>query len=221
MSEGLSYDLVVLTTAVNRPQLHSSVFKNIDKILDGYNCKWIISIDEILDEPQNETRDNFHKILNYDNINLTIRDYSNKASRMSWYKSVKYCINQGHKYNASVGYLWLEDDWNFNSDRSIKHHLNSISNLSTESYFISLANRGNELNFNPSIWSKDLYEKYMFKKINLAKPDSTGGNAERFVVYDNQSPESMENINSYGVSLFEDVGRQWADKQISGKRTFN
>ena len=107
MSEGLSYDLVVLTTAVNRPQLHSSVFKNIDKILDGYNCKWIISIDEILDEPLNETRDNFYKILNYDNIDLTIRDYSNKASRMSWYKSVKYCINQGYKYNPSLGYLFI------------------------------------------------------------------------------------------------------------------
>jgi len=221
MSKSLNYDIVILTTAVTRPQLHSSVFKNIDKILDGYNCKWIISIDKILDASLEETRDNFFEILNFDNIDLTIREYSNEASRMSWYESVKYCINQGYEYNPSIGYLWLEDDWSFNSDKSLKHHINSIKDLSDKSFFISLANRSGELNFNPSIWSNDLYKKYMFTKINSVKPDDTGGNAERFVVYKDKNPESMEEINSYNISLFEDVGRKWADNKISGKRTFN
>ena len=221
MSKSLSYDIVILTTAVTRPQLHSSVFKNIDKILKDYNCKWIISIDKILDASLEETRDNFFKILNFDNIDLKIREYTNDASRISWYKSVKYCINQGYKYTPSLGYLWLEDDWAFNSDKSLKHHINSIDNLSDNSFFISLANRSKELNFNPSIWSKNLFIKYMFTKINSVIPDETGGNAERFVVYDGNKPESMNGINKYGISLFEDVGREWANNQISGKRTFN
>tara|TARA_R100001591_G_C4345310_1_gene181738 strand:+ start:1393 stop:2058 length:666 start_codon:yes stop_codon:yes gene_type:complete len=221
MSKSLNYDIVILTTAVTRPKLHSSVFKKINKILDGYNCRWIISIDKILNTSLNETRDNFFKILNYKNIDLTVRKHSNDASRMSWYKSVKYCINQGYKYNPSLGFLWLEDDWTFNSNKSLKHHIDSINNLPSKSFFISLANRSKELNFNPSIWSNDLYKKYMFTKINLAKPDDTGGNAERFVCYDNQSPESMKKINSHNFSLFEDVGRHWASEQISGKRTFN
>ena len=221
MSKSLSYDIVILTTAITRPQLHSSIFKNIDTILKDYNCKWIISIDKILDTSLEETKDNFFKILNFDNIDLTIREYTNEASRMSWYKSVKYCINQAYKYNPSLGYLWLEDDWTFNSDKSLKHHINSIENLSDKSFFISLANRSHELNFNPSIWSNDLYQKYMFKKINSVTPDETGGNAERFVVYENGKPESMKEINSYNISLFKDVGREWANKEISGNRTFN
>ena len=61
----------------------------------------------------------------------------------------------------------------------------------------------------------------MFTKINSVIPDETGGNAERFVVYDGNKPESMNGINKYGISLFEDVGREWANNQISGKRTCN
>ncbi len=221
MSKSLSYDIVILTTAVTRPKLHSSVFKNIDTILKDYNCKWIISIDKILDASLEDTKDNFYKILNFKNINLTIREDSNDASRMSWYKSVKYCINQGIKYKPTLGYLWLEDDWTFNSDKSLKNHINSINDLSNKSFFISLANRCGELNFNPSIWSNDLYQKYMFSKINSVVPDETGGNAERFVVYKDNKPESMDGINKYNIPLFEDVGRKWANKEISGKRTFN
>ena len=223
MTKNLNHDIVILTTSVTRPELHSSVFSNIDKFLDGYNCKWIISIDKVLGGSLKETKDNFNKILDYDNIDLTIRDHSNEASRMSWYKSVKYCINEGYKYNPSFGYLWLEDDWTSNFDKSLKQHISSINNLSDKNFFISLVNRDNELNFNPSIWSVDLYEKYMLSKINSAKPDETGGNAERFVVYtrDNKGPEPMENINSYGLPLFRDVGRNWSSKQMHGRRTFH
>lgn len=223
MIKNLNHDIVILTTSVTRPELHSSVFSNIDKFLDGYNCKWIISIDKVLGDSLKETKDNFYKILDYDNIDLTIREHSNEASRMSWYKSVKYCINEGYKYNPSFGYLWLEDDWTFNFDKSLKEHINSINNLSDKNFFISLNNRPHELNFNPSIWSVDLYEKYMLSKINAAKPDETGGNAERFVVYtkDTKSPEPMGNINSYGLSLFRDIGRNWSSKQMHGRRTFH
>ena len=37
MSKSLSYDIVILTTAVTRPKLHSSVFKNINKIVTYFN----------------------------------------------------------------------------------------------------------------------------------------------------------------------------------------
>ena len=101
MIKNLNHDIVILTTSVTRPELHSAVFNNIDNFLNGYNCKWIISIDKVLGGSFKETTDNFYKILDYDNIDLTIRDYSNEASRMSWYESVKYCINEGYKYNPS------------------------------------------------------------------------------------------------------------------------
>ena len=223
MTKDSNYDIVILTTSVTRPELHSLVFNNIDNFLDGYNCKWIISIDKVLDGSLKETKDNFYKILDYDNIDLEVRDYSNEASRMSWYKSVKYCINEGYKYKPSFGYLWLEDDWIYNFDTTLKNHISSINNLSDKNFFISLNNRPHELNFNPSIWSVDLYEKYMLSKINTAEPDETGGNAERFVVYttDNKIPEPMENINSYGLSLFRDIGRDWSGKQMNGRRTFH
>ena len=227
MSEKLNYDIVILTTSVTRPELHSSVFSNIDKFLDGYNCKWIISIDKVLGGSLKETKDNFYKILDYDNIDLTIRDHSNEASRMSWHKSVRYCIEEGYKYNPSFGYLWLEDDWTSNFDKSLKQHVSSIDNLSQENFFISLVNRGGQLNFNPSIWSKDLFKKYMYDKITTL-PTPPIPNAERLCVYTNleygyteKKPESVSNINTYGLSLFKDVGRNWSSKQMHGRRTFH
>ena len=51
-------------------------------------------------------------------------------------------------------------------------------------------------------------------------PDN-GGNAERACVYNNQKPEPCEHINMIKLSVFQDIGRNWASKEISGQRTFN
>ena len=215
----MKYDLVILTTACSRSELHNISFKDIKKFLSGYKCKWIIRIDQIKDETAEVTSKNFKKILSADNIDLEVHISERNASRISWFKSVKFIINKGYEYKPKIGYFWLEDDWGQLNDTPLQELINK-TNFSSNS-FLSLANRKGELNFNPSIWSYDLYSHYMHYKINHEIMPDNGGNAERACVYNNQKPEPCEHINMIKLSVFQDIGRNWASKEISGQRTFN
>lgn len=220
----MNYDLVILTTACSRSKLHNISFGKIKNFLKGYKCKWVIRIDQIKDELPEITSENFKKILSSDNIDLEIYTSERTAGRISWFKTVKFCINEGYKYNPKIGYFWLEDDWIQNSDVTLKELLNN--NSLPKSYFLSLANRKGELNFNPSIWSPDLYKKYMYDKINNAVMPYDGGNAERACTYigdstgKNLKPEPCNSINMFTLNVFKDIGRDWAKNNISKERTF-
>ena len=61
----------------------------------------------------------------------------------------------------------------------------------------------------------------MYHKINKEIMPDNGGNAERACVYNKDKPESCSGINMGGSKIFQDIGRNWAKKNISGKRTFN
>jgi len=216
MNKNNDYDLVILTTACSRSELHSTVLSNIPSFLEGYKCKWIISIDEVLGEPSNVTKKYLQQLLTADHIDLEIVASGRKASRFSWFESVKFCINKGFEYKPKLGYFWLEDDWQVNTSKPLSTYVNKVLDRS----YISLSNR-NELSFNPCIWSIDLFKKYMYEKINNHIPSGNGGNAERVCVYKNKSPEPVNNINMIKYNIFSDAGRTWASKNIKGKRTFH
>lgn len=213
--EDNNYDFVVLTTACSRSDLHKYALSDVPEFLSDYKCKWIISVDEIEESPE-WTIENLYNILDSDNINLKIRSSGRKAGRISWFKSVKWCINEGFNYKPKHGYLWLEDDWKLSTTDKLSKSFSSID----DNTYISLVNR-TELNFNPCIWSVDLFEKYMYQKINNEVMPENGGNAERACVYNGSRPESTANINMCKLKLFHDVGRQWAANNIKGKRTFH
>jgi len=221
--EDNKYDFVILTTACSRSELHSKVLSDIPKFLFGYKCKWIIRVDELI-ESIDVTIKNLQQILQDDHIDLEIKSSNRKAGRISWFKSVQWCINEGIKYTPKYGYFWLEDDWKLNSQLSLKEMFSPPEN--NYNYYISLANR-NDLNFNPCIWSIDLYKVYMHNKINTSTMPEDGGNAERTCVFigdemgKNLSPEPTTNIQMKKMNLFYDVGRDWANNNINGKRTFN
>jgi hypothetical protein len=215
------YDLVILTTACSRSKLHTHVLSEIPEFLKGYKCKWIIRIDQINNESVNDTISNFKKILNAEHIDLEIYSSDRTAGRISWFKSVKFCINKGFEYKPKLGYFWLEDDWKKKNNNNLKTILDPlINNITNNSFYISLANR-NILNFNPCIWSYDLYEQYMYNKINNEIMPENGGNAERACTYKSGNPEPVDNINIYTQNIFVDEGRAWADINIKGARTFN
>ena len=209
----MEYDFVILTTACSRSELHTQVLSEIPKFISNYKCEWIISIDKLNEDPE-ITKKNLYNILDSDNIDLEVSSSDRTAGRISWFKSVKWCINEGFKFKPRIGYFWLEDDWKLTTTEKL-----SINDLSNGTY-ISLVNR-NELNFNPSIWSNDLFEKYMYKKINNEVMPDNGGNAERACCFKGDSPEATFGINMRVLDLFKDVGRDWASTNINGKRTFH
>ena len=226
--EDSNYDFVVLTTACSRSSLHNDVLTEIPKFLSGYKCKWIIRVDQINDEKAIDTVNNLKQILSADNIDLETHSSERTAGRISWFKSVKWCINEGFKYKPRYGYIWLEDDWKLSVTENLKEILDYVETQpgqkdlieKNSNFYISLAQR-NVLNFNPSIWSNDLYEKYMYEKINNEIMPDNGGNAERACVYKGETPEPVNGINFVQLDVFYDVGRDWASDNIKGKRTFN
>lgn len=215
----MGYDLVILTTACTRSGLHNISLNSISKFLEGYKCKWIITIDEIGEESYEFTSKNFERLLSSKDIDLEIYPSKRKAGRISWFKSVKFIINKGYEFKPKIGYFWLEDDWE-RVNNILLRDLISKFDFSNNSFF-SLANRYKELNFNPSIWSYNLYSYYMYHKINKEIMPDNGGNAERACVYNKDKPESCSGINMGGSKIFQDIGRNWAKKNISGKRIFN
>ena len=90
----MGYDLVILTTACTRSGLHNISLNSISKFLEGYKCKWIITIDEIGEESYEFTSKNFERLLSSKDIDLEIYPSKRKAGRISWFKSVKFIINR-------------------------------------------------------------------------------------------------------------------------------
>lgn len=213
------YDLIVLTTATSRPDLHNISFSKIGDFLSEYTCKWIIRVDQLNNQDVESTIKNLYRLLDRDNIDLEIIPSGRTASRISWFKSVKWCVDRGFEFKPKYGYFWLEDDWNLHTDKSLKNIAHDILKDIKPNQYISLANRNKELNFNPCIWSIDLFEKYMYKKIN-AKEMPPAPNAERICTYHNQYPESTKGINYKSINAFYDIGRAWAAKNLKTERTF-
>lgn len=218
------YDIVILTTACSRSKLHAAVLSSIPKFLSGYKCKWIIRVDQLLDETAEDTIKALHHILESEHIDLDIYSSDRDASRISWFKTTKFCINKGFEYKPKLGYLWLEDDWHLTTDKSLKVLIeSSISELPSDNYYISLAGR-DLLNFNPCIWSPDLFEKYMYNKINNMEMHAGGGNAERACTHTNEGrghSESVADINMFDINIFRDAGRDWAKRNLKVERTFH
>lgn len=141
------YDLVVATTSVNRPDLHSVVFPNYFDLLDELDCYWFVNVDCIaggcsLEETIDNYKNMFDKHSNieyeFSSINLnaktTITDEDMKTNPHvprygedtglagtyeGWYKSCQYIWTQSIKPSSKYGVFWLEDDWGVPKEPSV------------------------------------------------------------------------------------------------------
>ena len=93
-------DIVILTTAVDRPELHTSIFENYIRYIGDYNIHWVITINNISNQVE-QTEHNLRSILGkYD---VHIKTFETGGSRLDWYNSVKYCINYAYELKPNVG----------------------------------------------------------------------------------------------------------------------
>lgn len=210
-------DIVILTTAVDRPDLHTSIFENYIRYIGDYNIHWVITINNISNQVE-QTEHNLRSILSkYD---VHIKTFETGGSRIDWYNSVKYCINHAYDLKPTVGYFWLEDDW------AVKHGTldEDARLLSNPNCHISLANR-NEVSFNPALWDSIAFKRLMYDAIN--EPESALG--KRYVDGINTNPEriccphpeSTKSIDKLvNINRFSDAGRTWQSKTVK-KRTFS
>jgi hypothetical protein len=202
------YDLVICTTAVSRPDLHSIIFPRYIKALEGLSCKWIINIDKIEIATPIETEKNLIDILQVPNIDVEIIKQESGGSRKSFYNSAKRVINKSVEYNPKYGFMWLEDDWNFYGNKPI---LEILTDFPLDPYdYMQLVNRNIEVSFNPGLWSRELWHDVAFNKINSNNP-FLDFNPERACCYPIQEVNTMVKNHKY-QPCFADAGRDWASK---------
>jgi hypothetical protein len=216
--------VVVMITAIDRPELHKNVFSKYLEYTKGVNCKWVITVNNVTNRIQ-QTVDNINDI--FKGYDVHIKTFDTGGSYKDWHESVKYCINQAHDIDTKLGYLWLEDDWLLNSNYGL---LDDIKLLDDDNCYISLHSR-EHVSFNPGIWSKGAFNELMYNSIN--NPETSIGKRNYSYYYIKQKqqnperlccphPESTDFIKSFKSlsSRFKDVGRGWQQKTIN-TRTFD
>jgi hypothetical protein len=207
-------DIVILTTAVDRPELHTRVFNEFIKYIGDVNVQWVITINNICNRVH-ETEQNLHSLLN--TYKIHIKTYDTGGSRLDWFNSVKYCINYAYELSPNIGYLWLEDDW------SVRHGSlrDDIALMQHSNCHISLANRIH-VSFNPSLWGHDAFNMLMYRSINNPYEsmgsyniDGNNTNPERICCPHPESTDYVDYI--YTINRFSDVGRGWQERNINSR----
>lgn len=119
-------NLIIATTAINRPELHSDIFPDwldwTNKInKDNYQVKWFINIDyvEKLERTFEETKENIIKINNNRFDLHFFKPDDDKGNFLNACKRLSFNINNyidNNKLNSDTKIIWLEDDWKLNPD---------------------------------------------------------------------------------------------------------
>ena len=132
--------IFIATTALNRPDLHKTVFHEWYKLFNNSNYKIIhfINIDCIdkLPYTYEDTYKNFKDMTNLYNIDLHIlpkKEPDFFLSCLTISKQIDTYIKFESIEKNDVCVFWLEDDWILNRDICLKEHikhLNTNSKLS-------------------------------------------------------------------------------------------
>jgi hypothetical protein len=141
----MNSDIVIMTTAIDRPDLHSKVFESYKQYIANVNVHWIITINNVFNNVA-ETEANFKNMLS--DYNVHIKTFETGGTKKDWFNSVKYCIDKAHELSPNVGYLFLEDDWLCNGSEVLSNDMLLVSDGNSH---ISLANR-DAVSFNPGKW---------------------------------------------------------------------
>jgi hypothetical protein len=207
--------LIICTTAVTRPELHTLTFPLYCKFLEGIKFTWIINIDQLENQSTVfETHQNLLKIFSSCFLDYTDREFKFTYStvggtRESFYNSVQRLVFKAWNESKDENVLWLEDDWQWNEGYKLKQE--DVDSL-TEMDYLQLVKRhdGNAVSFNPGIWGRELFRRFCVERINLPySPDNA--NPERRCTYPIEVVRPA--VKTYiHKPCFEDIGREWTAK---------
>ena len=201
-------DLLILTTAINRPLLHNISFKNYSTFLPkDINIKWIINIDfinfdkkSIAEEELEFTKNNILEIFK-DYTNIDFEFTLNKIGGFN--KAVRNITSLSEKYisNKIKYFLYLEDDWVADNDFKLDNFLNTKYDFIR--FYDDLDPR-NKLSFQPSIMKPYVWFLMFYNKLNTN--NDTKKDPEKLCQL-SSSEINIYNFNSQKINLFKDIGR--------------
>lgn len=222
------YDIVICTTAVSRLELHTITIPNYISFLTGLRCLWLVNIDQIQTEDVLDTVQNFKNLVaSVNNIDLYITYNTNGGTRLHFYTAARNLIHRASYIVPKYGYLWLEDDWlwDSSSSTSLMQIITDIGTIDSLDY-IQFANRPDMcLSFNPGLFGTELFAKTLVKYIDNTNSKFYNINPERASTtdpYNNYNNLITLCSKCTRIKCFNDVGRKWQQQQKynSMTRTF-
>lgn len=171
-------DIVILTTAINRPELHSKPVNDLIRLLEGkYNLHWIINIDYIgkLNHNRADTIENYNRLIG-DNAKVY---FTVQAEAPNFLNAALTVCKKALELTRTIGlntdttkYMWLEDDWVLSRDkvfvheRSILHEVLGAMQRNSMLYLAGRLNNGIGT-FRPKIMGYDFFYKYHFTPLSM------------------------------------------------------
>jgi len=199
------YNLFILTTAIDRPDLHNQTLPPFLEILNGQgiNYKWFINLDSPFGKKQEATEGL---------LKLAGTKQLHQSANPCFYSAAKNVItNAYHELHHLDGYvMWLEDDW----DLLIPFNMRELVDSDYE-YIGFHFHHFFEFSFNPTMWSKDFFVKNVYEPF-AASEDSIDpeqlliNHHKQTRVKDSNHLQNVNRINFNGV--FEDAGREWGEQ---------
>lgn len=197
-------NIIICTTAINRPKLHSQIFPKWIEWLDeldrrNYKLIWFINIDVVseLDHTFIETRDNIKRIVNGRIDVRFLHDESIKGSHYNACKRISDSVDQACKIlnPDKIRLVWLEDDWELNDKACIPLETLLINYSSNMSHINLTFIRNNYVwALAPSVISYKLWLKVFHKAWHTRETGDPEHIAGKFWVKYNGKEKNYHNL---------------------------
>ena len=212
------HDVIICTTAVDRPDLHKETFPTYLKFLDGVDFHWLIHINNAFGKVS-DTVDELKEILPQDSSYEFI--LSDEGGRnIDFFNAAKKLIEECTNYKSKYGVLWLEDDWNYFGDDKL------IDIVGDDYTYLQLVKKGkgpsmnDELSFNPGLFSWDVVKNIMQPNMKRTEHYYYNSNPERCALFTDSGMKAIVVDNHVIKPNFNDKGRPWMNENHGGQRAF-
>ncbi|TDU28931.1 hypothetical protein DFR24_3312 [Panacagrimonas perspica] len=233
-----SYDFIILTAAITRPDLHTRIFPGYLRLIGTARVKWLINIDPVASGTcVEDTIDNLRRLLAAPNIDL---EFLGGEEPGCFFKAARRLSERAGELLARcrTGVVWLEDDWRLTAHGSGWETLTRLrlglattragrrcrgcrGPLSTKQaaldrqttqrnplWFVSLVPRS-RVSFNPGIWSKEFFVRAVLEPLRR-QPANKVDDPETLCADPWNKPQARRLFTLFVDPTFQDAGRQWS-----------
>ena len=205
-------DIIICTTAVDRPELHEYTFAKYLDFLEGCNFHWMIHLNNVWGNHW-PAFDELKKIIPQDKSYEVLLSHEG-GKNIDFFNAGKKLIEECTNHESKYGVLWLEDDWEYTGNDKLIDILGDYD-------YLQLVSRNQEMSFNPGVFSWDVVKNIMQPNMKRTGYKKYNDNPERTALFKDDEDVSFSVENHIVKPNFRDIGREWMAKKHDGKRVFN
>ena len=208
----VQHDIIICTTAVDRPELHKYTFSKYLDFLEGCNFHWMIHLNNVWGGHW-PAFDELKKIIPQDKSYEVLLSHKG-GKNIDFFNAGKKLIEECTRRESKYGVLWLEDDWEYIGNDKLIDILGDYD-------YLQLVERNKEMSFNPGVFSWDVVKNIMQPNMKRTEYKKYNDNPERTALFKDDEDVSFSVDNHVVKPNFRDIGREWMAREHNGKRVFN